>query len=76
MIKKTFSNKQNEIIPCISHIKIGACHRCRYIKQKKQVFSCITPTSWKPSSNVLKKKEIKKDLKIWKYLNKSVYGAK
>ena len=24
----------------------------------------------------IKKKEIKKDLKIWKYLNKSVYGAK
>jgi len=76
LIKKTFSKRENEIIPCISHIKIGACHRCRYIKQKKQVFSCITPTSWKPSNKLLKKKEAIKDLKIWESLNRKIYDNK
>ncbi len=76
LIKKTLSEKEDEIIPCIAHIKVGACHRCRYIKQKKQVFSCITPTSWKPGSRLLKKDEIKKDLKIWENLNKEIYKNK
>ncbi len=74
IIKKTVNKKEKDIIPCIAHLKIGACHRCRYLKQKNLTFSCITPTSWKPNSGVLSKNEIKKDLKIWKKLNDEVYG--
>lgn len=76
LIKKTLNKKEKDIIPCIAHLKIGACHRCRYLKQKNLTFSCITPTSWKPNSDVLSKNEIKKDLKIWKKLNNEVYGNK
>lgn len=74
MIKKTFTGKEKKIIPCLAHIKVGSCHRCRYLKQKDQTFSCITPTSWKPSSEILSKKSIKKDIKLWKDLNKTIYG--
>lgn len=74
LIKKTLYQKEDQIIPCVAHIKVGACHRCRYLKQKNQTFSCITPTSWKPDSTILSKKEISKDLKIWNNLNKEVYN--
>ena len=74
LIKKTISKNEDQIIPCVAHIKVGACHRCRYLKQKNQTFSCITPTSWKPDSTILSKKEISKDLKIWNNLNKEVYN--
>ena len=74
LIKKLLQQKQDEIIPCVAHVKVGACHRCRYLKQKNQTFSCITPTSWKPDSSILSKKEINKDLKIWNNLNKEVYN--
>jgi len=76
LIKKTINQKLDKIIPCVAHVKVGACHRCRYLKQKDQTFSCITPTSWKPDSTILSKKEIKKDLKIWNDLNKKVYDFK
>ena len=63
LINKTFNDKTEKIIPCIAHIKIGACHRCRYLKQENNTFSCITPTSWKPNSRIISKNEIKNDLK-------------
>ena len=74
LIKKTFSGNKKKIIPCLAHIKVGSCHRCRYLKQKNQTFSCITPTSWKPNSEIISKGEIKKDIKLWENLNKEVYG--
>ena len=74
LINKTFNNKTEKIIPCIAHIKVGACHRCRYLKQKNNTFSCITPTSWKPNSEVISKKEIQNDLKKWKIINKQIYS--
>ena len=73
MIKKTINNKEKEIVPCVAHIKVGSCHRCRYLKQKDNTFSCITPTSWKPSYDIVSKKNVAKDLKIWKKLNNEVY---
>lgn len=74
LINKTFNNKTEKIIPCIAHIKVGACHRCRYLKQKNNTFSCITPTSWKPNSEVISKKEINNDLKKWRMINKQIYS--
>ena len=74
LIKKTISKNEDQIIPCVAHIKVGACHRCRYLKQKNQTFSCITPTSWKPNNEIISKSEIKKDLKLWKTLNEKIYS--
>ncbi len=74
MIMKTISGNEKKIIPCIAHLKVGSCHRCRYLKQKDNTFSCITPTSWKPSGDIVSKKNIKKDLLIWKKLNSQVYN--
>ncbi len=73
LINKTFNDKTEKIIPCIAHIKIGACHRCRYLKQENNTFSCITPTSWKPNSRIISKNEIKNDLKKWRMINKKIY---
>ena len=73
LIKKTFLNNQSRIVPCIAHLKVGACHRCRYLKQKDKTFSCITPTSWKPNKKYLSMNKIKKDLNFWKKINKEVY---
>ena len=28
------NNQVDEVYKCISHIKVGSCHRCRYLKQK------------------------------------------
>ena len=74
LIKKTISNKQKEIIPCMAHLKVGSCHRCRYLKQKDQTFSCITPTSWIPPEKNITNKSRKKDHGIWKKLNQAVYS--
>lgn len=74
LINKTILKKENKIIPCMAHVKIGSCHRCRYLKQKDQTFSCITPTSWIPPLKNISEKNRKKDLKIWKKLNKIVYN--
>lgn len=74
LINKTIKKKENKIIPCMAHVKIGSCHRCRYLKQKDQTFSCITPTSWTPPLKNISEKDRKKDLKIWEKLNKIVYN--
>ena len=74
MIIKTLTGNEKKIIPCVAHLKVGACHRCRYLKQKDNSFSCITPSSWKPSEDIVTKKNIKKDLSIWKKLNAQVYS--
>lgn len=73
LIDKTLKKKEKKIIPCMAHIKVGSCHRCRYLKQKDLTFSCITPTSWTPPESYLSKNKRKKDLKIWDDLNKEVY---
>ena len=75
MIIKTITGNEKKIIPCVAHLKVGSCHRCRYLKQKDNSFSCITPSSWKPSEDIVTKKNIRKDLSIWKKLNSQVYSV-
>lgn len=75
MIIKTLTGNEKKIIPCVAHLKVGSCHRCRYLKQKDNSFSCITPSSWKPSEDIVTKKNIRKDLSIWKKLNSQVYSV-
>ena len=73
LIKKTNLNKEANIVPCVAHLKVGSCHRCRYLKQKDLTFTCITPTSWKPTNDIVSTKSKKKDLMVWKKLNRDVY---
>ena len=49
IVTKTISGLENEIYGCVAHLKVGLCHRCRYLKQKDVSFDCITPVSWKPT---------------------------
>ena len=76
IIEKTINEETEKIIPCMAHINIGSCHRCRYIKQKNLTFACITPTSWTPKKKIISDYERKKDLKIWKKLNEKIYKNK
>ena len=34
LAKKTLNNQTDQVIPCLAHLKVGSCHRCRYVKQK------------------------------------------
>ena len=34
LVKKSFKGEEDKVIPCLAHLKIGSCHRCRYLKQK------------------------------------------
>ena len=67
LITKSVSNKENEIYKCLAHIKVGSCHRCRYLKQKDLDFACVTPGSWNANiNNKIEKNKRSKDLKFWK----------
>ena len=70
LVKKSFNEMENKVIPCVAHLKVGSCHRCRYLKQKDLSFDCITPSSWHrknlDNDNYTKKKEIA----FWKMLEK------
>ena len=46
LASKSFKGEEEKIIPCLAHLKVGSCHRCRYLKQKDLSFECITPSSW------------------------------
>ena len=62
LVKKSLNSQESKIIPCLAHLKVGSCHRCRYLKQKDLTFDCITPSSWHrenlESDNYSKKKEV------------------
>ena len=66
LIKKSFEGKTNEVFNCLAHIKIGSCHRCRYLKQKNLNFDCVTPAAWRPIDKIINDIERKKDLDFWK----------
>ena len=66
LVKKSFEGKANEVFNCLAHIKIGSCHRCRYLKQKNLTFDCVTPAAWRPIDKVISDNERKKDLDFWK----------
>ena len=51
---------------CLAHIKVGSCHRCRYLKQKNLTFDCVTPSAWRPIDKLISDNERKKDLEFWK----------
>lgn len=50
IVTKTLNKEEEKIFGCVAHVKLGACHRCRYLKQKDVTFDCITPSSWKPKN--------------------------
>ena len=64
LVTKSFNNKVNEVYNCLAHVKVGSCHRCRYVKRKDHDFDCVTPSAWRPIDSV--KNERKKDLAFWK----------
>ena len=46
IISKSINNKENLVFQCLAHIKVGSCHKCRYLKQKNLNFSCVTPSAY------------------------------
>tara|TARA_B100001964_G_C14243172_1_gene606090 strand:+ start:586 stop:1779 length:1194 start_codon:yes stop_codon:yes gene_type:complete len=67
IITKTLNNQIDEVYKCISHIKVGSCHRCRYLKQKDKSFDCVTPGSWRRLDEISQSSsKRKKDLQFWK----------
>jgi len=69
LVSKSFSGKSDEVFNCLAHMKVGSCHRCRYVKQKDHSFDCVTPSAWRPveeNSSNKRFDERKKDLEFWK----------
>ncbi len=62
IITKTLNNQEDEVYKCLAHLKVGSCHRCRYLKQKDKSFDCVTPGSWRRIGEPSKRK---KDLQFW-----------
>jgi 2,4-dienoyl-CoA reductase-like NADH-dependent reductase (Old Yellow Enzyme family) len=75
LVKKSFKNKSQEVFNCLAHIKVGSCHRCRYLKQKNLVFDCVTPVAWRPVDQMISKNERKKDLDFWKNTVNKLHNA-
>ena len=63
IISKSINNKENLVFQCLAHIKVGSCHKCRYLKQKNLNFSCVTPSAYFTSNTRTYKKV--KDAKFW-----------
>lgn len=61
---KMMEGRNEEIFKCLAHVKVGSCHRCRYLKQKDLTFDCVSPVSWKPKSYKKKIKSI--SIQLWK----------
>ena len=66
IVTKTINNEKDDIYNCLAHIKVGSCHRCRYLKQKDHTFDCVTPGAWRPPNKLISKYERRKDLDFWK----------
>ena len=66
IVKKAFNRRSKEVFNCLAHIKIGSCHRCRYLKQKNLTFDCVTPVSWRPEDKLISDKERNKDIDFWR----------
>ena len=67
LVTKTLAKKEGDIYKCLAHLKIGSCHRCRYLKQKDLDFACVTPGSWSPDlTNKINLTKRKKDINHWK----------
>lgn len=70
LVKKSINNQESKIIPCLAHLKVGSCHRCRYLKQKDLTFDCITPSSWHRENLKNDNYSEKKEVAFWKMLEK------
>ena len=66
LVKKSFNKKADDVFRCLAHVKVGSCHRCRYLKQKNLTFDCVTPVAWRPIDKLISDDERKKDLEFWK----------
>lgn len=66
IVKKYFENMKDQVYECLAHIKVGSCHRCRYLKQKNLTFDCVTPGAWRPVKKLISENERNKDLAFWK----------
>ena len=66
LVKKSFSGKSEDVFNCLAHIKVGSCHRCRYLKQKNLNFDCVTPVAWRPVDKLISDKERNKDIDFWR----------
>jgi len=66
LVTKSFNDKKEEILECLAHIKVGSCHRCRYLKQKNLSFDCVTPAAWRPVNKIITSEERTTDLTFWK----------
>jgi 2,4-dienoyl-CoA reductase-like NADH-dependent reductase (Old Yellow Enzyme family) len=76
IVTKTIDNKEDEIYNCLAHLKIGSCHRCRYLKQKNLDFACVTPGSWTPDlTNKINLSKRNKDIDSWKKIIKSIRSS-
>ena len=71
IISKTLNNNEKEVFSCLAHVKVGSCHRCRYLKQKSLSFACVTPVAWQPSIKKITTR--KKDVAFW---NKTIEKLK
>ena len=66
LVTKTLEKRENKIYRCLAHLKIGSCHRCRYLKHKDLDFACVTPGSWSPDlTSKISLAKRNKDLKFW-----------
>ena len=73
LVTKTLAKKEDDIYKCLAHLKIGSCHRCRYLKQKDLDFACVTPGSWSPDLiNKINLTKRKKDISHWKKIISSL----
>ena len=73
LVTKTIENREDEIYNCLAHLKIGSCHRCRYLKQKNLDFACVTPGSWTPDlTNKVNLSKRNKDIDSWKKIIKTI----
>ena len=70
---QSFDDKKNLVFECLAHIKVGSCHRCRYLKQKNLDFACVTPGSWTPDlANKVNLSKRNKDIDSWKKIINSI----
>lgn len=70
IISKSIDNKEDDVFQCLAHVKVGSCHKCRYLKQKNLNFSCVTPSAFFPSNPQAYKKT--KNIKFWKKMIENI----
>ena len=66
LVTKSLNNKKKEVFNCLAHVKIGSCHRCRYVKRKDHDFDCVTPAAWRPVESKNTDLDRKKDIDFWR----------